>query len=373
MHNLDNLIKHRRNLHQIPETAFNEIKTQEYILNFFKSLPRFKILTPYKTSVVAILEGGDSSILFRADMDALKIEESTDLSFKSQNKGFMHACGHDGHMSILLSFASYLHNYNFNKTFVLVFQPAEEGPGGAKELVKQDLFNSLNIEAAFGLHLWPDLEIGKISSRKGAFMAGPSEFDIDILGKAGHGAKPHETKDAVLIASQLILRYQTIISRKVNPLSPSVLTIGKMTSGTVRNVIAETARLEGTIRTFDSNLMMQIINDMQKIHKAIEIEWDCKIKEDIRIAYPPVVNDDNWVEFLQKNIDPNCYKEADPSMIAEDFSYFINKFGGAFFFLGVKSKNIETYSLHHSKFNFDEKALLTGLETYINIASNYKI
>lgn len=363
---------HRQALHQIPEIGFQEHQTKAYIEKVFASLPRFQLFSPYETSVVAVLEGGKDALLFRSDMDGLPIQEENELSFCSQTPGMMHACGHDGHMAILLCFGEWLHQRTFDKTMILVFQPAEESPGGAKGMIETGFFDSYNILGAFGLHLWPDLKRGKIATKKGPFMAQPTEFDVTIQGRAGHGAKPHQNIDATLIGAELLQEYQSIISREVNPLDPCVLTVGKMVSGTVRNIISGSCRLEGTIRSFSEEVMAKIIQAMKKCHLSKELRWNCQIQSDFRISYPPVINTDSWVESLSSLVPPEMIEFCDASMIAEDFSYFLNAFSGAFFFLGVKEENMPNYALHHPKFQFQESSLLTGLWVYQQLVSPYE-
>src|SRR5690554_3210062 len=224
----DKIKKYRKDLHQIPEIGFKEFKTHAYLKNELISLG-FLVEEVAITGLVAIKKGeGKNSIAFRSDIDALEIEEKTNLSFSTTHKGYMHACGHDGHMSILLGFASYIANMNLKKTVVLIFQPAEESPGGAKLIIETGVLEKYKVEKIFGLHLFPEIPEGKIGLTDGALMAKVGEFDIIINAISAHGAMPQKGIDAIYVASELILTVQSIISRSIDPIKRAVLTIGKI-------------------------------------------------------------------------------------------------------------------------------------------------
>ncbi|WP_243141187.1 M20 metallopeptidase family protein [Alkaliphilus pronyensis] len=366
----DEIIKIRRDLHQIPELAFEEYKTSKYISDYLKRLHINYEGEVAGTGIIANFKGteGKRTIAFRADMDALTIEEEAEVEYRSIHSGKMHACGHDGHVAILLGLAKYLtiNNGKIKDNIVLIFQPAEEGPGGALPIVSQGYIKKYSIDEIFGLHIFPSIMEGEIGVRKGPMMSQTGEFDIHIRGKGGHGAMPHETIDSVVIAAEIITGLQSIVSRSINPIEPCVITIGRVAAGERRNIIAAEARLEGTIRSFKQevyDLIKQRINDYVKGTKVIH---NCEVILEFRDMYPAVTNDNGLTDELLK-----CLKDAkvhliDPIMLAEDFSYYQKEIPGVFFFLGSRSEEYY-YPLHSSRFNFNEAVLLNGLQIFINI------
>ncbi|MBN2795771.1 MAG: amidohydrolase [Clostridia bacterium] len=365
----------RRALHQIPEPGFLEIKTSDYICRYLEDL-NISYKKYAKTGIVAEINmNKKETIAFRADMDALSMTEQNDVGFKSLHEGYMHGCGHDGHMTMLLLFAKYVkaNEGDLKKNVVFIFQPAEEGPGGAAVMIQEGLFRDYKIDEIFGIHLHPEFDESVIAISEGPVMAMTGEFDITVKGKTTHGAMPHTGTDAIIIASVMIQQFQSIISRNVNPTEAAVLTVGTIHGGERRNIIAGSATLEGTIRAFNENEFYKILDRMRQIMKGLEIAYDCEIEADLRVDYPPVVNHRSSVEnFKISNQDMNLV-EFPPQMIAEDFSYYLKEVKGAFVFLGVK--NIEkqyVFPLHNSKFNFDEKALLYGVQSYINMVYKCK-
>ncbi len=363
--------EHRRALHQIPESGFEEKKTAAYIE---KCLIAYGIAVETgvaTTGVLGYVEKDPSLpvIAFRSDMDALSMKEETGLDFKSKNEGYMHGCGHDGHMATLLVFAKHIaqNKDRLNANILLIFQPAEEGPGGAEVMVKEGVLSKYGVGEIYGLHLYPEVEDGKLAVRPGAMMAQTGEFDIDITGKSGHGALPHKGIDAIVIAADLISRLQTIVSRQVSPITPAVLTIGKMEGGERRNIIAENVRLEGTIRAFDEQIFDSIFESVKKHCLATEIAHDCKVHWDFRKMYPPVNNDPALTESLVRACEGDI-EMIDPQMIAEDFSYFQKAVPGVFFFVGTRSAEKGfVFPLHNARFNFDEETLLNGVQAYVNL------
>ncbi|QXM05575.1 M20 metallopeptidase family protein [Crassaminicella indica] len=373
----DEVMLIRRELHKIPEIGFEEEKTSQFIAKKLEEygIKVYKNIT--KTGVVGYLKGsvGKNTIAFRADMDALSIKEETNLSYKSEHEGFMHACGHDAHMSVVLGLAKYLsfHKENVRDNIVFLFQPAEEGPGGAQPMIEEGVLEKFNIDKIIGLHVYPEVVQGKIGCKKGALMAQTGEFDIKVYGESSHGAIPQKGKDSIVIAANIISAYQTIISRSTNPIEGAVLTIGKMWAGERRNVIAGSAYLEGTIRTFHEEVYKKIKERMSAIAKGIEKMYDCRIEITFRDMYPAVVNDDELVDVLINAIGNENIEFIEPQMIAEDFSYFQRQIPGLFFFLGVRNeKEGYVYPLHHCQFNFHEEVLLTGIQVYVNILRTLK-
>ncbi|WP_155848312.1 M20 metallopeptidase family protein [Caldisalinibacter kiritimatiensis] len=370
-----NMIKMRRELHRIPEVGFNEVKTSQYIKNKLIDFG-FHIEQTAKTGIIGYKEGSSSkgAIAFRADMDGLRIKEETGLSFASEEEGMMHACGHDGHMAILLGLAMYLSRIpKLNRDIVLIFQPAEEGPGGAEVIVKEGILKKYNVEAIFGLHIYPGLGEGRIGARPGAMMAQTGEFDIIIKGKSGHGAMPHASIDAIYVSSQLVINYQSIISRNIEPIQGAVLTIGKIKGGSTRNIIAEEVKIEGTIRAFDIQVYNHIKRRMNEINKGLEKMYNVNVSIQFHDMYPAVVNDKGLFEEFKRalNDDITIIK---PMMLAEDFSYYQREIPGIFFMLGSRNEELKlTYPLHSCHFNFNEEILRRGLISYIKLCKNFGI
>ncbi len=367
----EEITAHRRALHKIPEAGFKEKKTAEYIADTLKAYGIQVQTGVAQTGVLGYLAVDDSLpvIAFRSDMDALSMTEETGLEFQSENKGFMHGCGHDGHMATLLVFAKHLvENKDMLKAnILLIFQPAEEGPGGAAVMVEDGVLQKYRVDEIYGLHLYPEVEEGRLAVRPGAMMAQTGEFDIDITGKSGHGALPHKGVDAIVIAADLIARLQTIVSRTISPIEPAVLTIGRMEGGERRNIIAGKARLEGTVRAFNETLFDEIFETIKKHCRATELAYDCSVEWDLRKMYPPVVNDIKLTEdFMKAN---GAFTDTiDPQMIAEDFSYFQKAVPGVFFFVGTRSTEKGfVFPLHNTRFNFDEETLLNGVQAYVNL------
>lgn len=367
MKNLEEIIEIRRDLHKIPETGFNEFKTQKYIIEYLKSLG----YTPEiicETGVILHIKGeSEECIAFRADMDGLNIQENSH-SFCSTHNGYMHACGHDGHMTILLSFAKELKNISLKKSVLLIFQPAEEGPGGAYYICKENILKKYNVKEIYGLHLFPDLEEGIISTKAGAFFAQATEFDCKIIGKGGHGGIPHKTIDPIIPFCKTIDSYQTIISRNLSPFSPSVITVGKFQGGDVRNIISNIAEYSGTIRAYDKEDTNFIIKRMKEIHRGIEVMFNVKIEEDFRILYPPIQNSEVLYKNFLKISNKFNFIPGEPLAIADDFAFYQEEVPGIFFLLGTK--NLEkgfNSPLHNPNFNFDEKVLITGINLFKEI------
>ncbi|WP_427339734.1 M20 metallopeptidase family protein [Caloranaerobacter sp. DY30410] len=364
----------RRDLHKIPEVGLNEHKTSKYIIEKLKKYG-YTIERVAGTGVVAYKKGRTlkKAIAFRADMDGLRVNEQTGVSYSSKENGMMHACGHDGHMAILLGLASYLSDFELDRDIVLLFQPAEEGPGGAEIIVKEGILKKYNVEYIFGLHILPDLEQGKIGITPGPMMAQTGEFDIKITSKGGHGAMPHTAIDSIYIASQLINSYQSIISRNIEPIEGCVLTIGKIEGGRARNIIADNVRLEGTIRAFSTEVYNKIKQRMVEINFGLEKMFDVNINMEIKDMYPPVVNDYKLFEIF-KDMFKDTIEIIKPMMISEDFSYYQREIPGLFFMLGSRNeKKGYIHPLHSCYFNFDEEILKIGLDTYLKICKYFGV
>ncbi|MDO9628578.1 MAG: M20 family metallopeptidase [Acholeplasmataceae bacterium] len=368
--NYQKLKNYRRDLHQIPELAFDLYMTSEYVKKELESMG-YETKSTAKTGLIAVKKGkSDEAIAFRSDMDALPVKELTGASFLSKHEGKMHACGHDGHMAMLLGFAEYVSKLkDLNKTIVFIFQPAEEGPGGAKIIIEEGVFEKYNIQHIFGIHLYPGLEEGLYGLTNGPMMAQNGEFNLHIQGISAHGAQPHLGHDAILAASHLVTQYHSIISRFLDPLDPAVITIGTTHGGEARNIIAQDVLMTGTIRSFNQNVYDSIKKKMRDIDKGISLSFDVTVKNDIIDYYPPVVNDEKLFHMLEGSMEKAEYKILKPMMFAEDFAFYQQKVPGMFVMLGTKNDSLGfIHPLHSCYFNFDEIVLEKGVELYIRIS-----
>lgn len=361
----------RRDLHKIPELGLKEYKTSAYIREKLESFGITELETWLETGVVAVIrgKGKGQAVAFRADMDALTVTEQTGCDFASEHAGCMHACGHDGHVTVLLGFAKYLqeHKEELENDVVLIFQPAEEGPGGAQLLVDAGLFEKHPVRCIIGCHIFPQLPQGKVACRKGAMMARNGEVDVHIYGESAHGAQPQLGHDAVLAAGAVITGLHTILSRNVSPLDSGVLTFGAIHGGEACNIIAKEVKLEGTMRAFSDEAYETMTKRVQEVASGIAAGYGCKGEAVFRHMYRVVDNDPKLVELLQE-VAGDAYEETPPYMLAEDFSLYLQKVPGMFFFLG--SGNEEkgyTHSLHSAQFQFDEEILALGVETYAKL------
>ncbi len=366
----------RCQLHQIPERGFQEFKTQTFIINYLEELG----LKPEKiinTGVVVYIPGNglfNETIAFRSDMDGLDGTEDTGLKYPSRNEGMMHACGHDGHMTMLLIFAKFLveHPGLIPRNILLVFQPAEEGPGGAKPMVESGVFDRFGVEAIFGTHLFPFIKEGVVATAPGPIIAMTSEFYIDILGKSGHAANPDQCIDAIVASADYISSLQKIISRTLNPRAEALLSVGTIEGGSRMNVVADKVSLSGTVRSFDEEIQREMKTRMVEMARGIEIMYGCTIKIRFDDMYPPVKNNPELYEKVWPVLDE--HKQIfEKQMIAEDFAMYGKKIPALFMGLGTGNEEKGfTNGLHSPKFNFDEKVLLSGVEAYCRIAMNEK-
>lgn len=360
-------------LHQIPELGFEEYKTSEFIRKFLENLN-----IPYKTigtSTLAIFKGETNSFIgFRADIDGLPITEENCVPYKSTHLGKMHACGHDGHTTLLLYFAKWIkeQNLKLKKGIILIFQAAEEGKGGAKPISESLLFNSINFEGIFALHLFPGLEEGKIACCPGYFSFQNINIDLEIIGKGCHAAQPQKGIDSILISAKLIEAYQSIISRNIDPFEPVIFTIGSFKAGEVRNIIPEKVNILGTIRLLNISLIDFIKKRITDINEGFEKAFSVKINMNFKPFYPPVINSKELFQILKKIV-PTQNLITDIRLSgSEDFSFYLNKNKGLLFLLGCK--NIEkgfTNPLHSPKFDFDPKVLKFGFDIFKNVLLNF--
>jgi len=361
---MEMFINIRRDLHQIPELGFQEFKTQQYILDYLATLPseRLQIKT-WRTGILVRVHGTapTKTIGYRADMDGLPIDEQTDVPFRSTHEGRMHACGHDMHMAIALGVLTHVVHHPIRDDMLFIFQPAEEGPGGALPMLESDEMKQWMPDMILALHIAPEYPVGTIATKEGLLFANTSELFIDFIGKGGHAAFPHETKDMVVAASAFIMQLQTIVARNVNPLDSAVITIGKLTSGTVQNVIAERARLEGTIRTLSPEAMEKIKGRIEALVRGIEVAYDCEAHIDYGSMYYQVYNDETltneFMQFVEKETNVRLVR-CQEAMTGEDFGYMLARIPGFMFWLGVQSP----FGLHHAKLNPNEEAIDVAIE-----------
>lgn len=366
---MEDLIRWRRELHTIPEIGLHEFKTAKYIRNELKkmNLDYHEILG---TGTYVFIDNHCKDTLgFRADIDALPIEEKNNISFKSTHKGYMHACGHDGHTSAMLGLASRIRTItNPRYNYLLLFQPAEESPGAAKDIVKTGIFNKYNVIAMFGMHLMPTIDEGVIVSKAGPLFAQCGELDVYIQGKSAHAGLYHQGIDSIVIASQLINNYQSIISRRISPFESTVLNIGTISGGMARNSVASECEFHGTIRCYSEQVFSKIVEDIININKGYELAYGCTIKATCPPMYPPLINDYSVYNRVKEI--SNIKELSQPLMLAEDFAFYTKAIPSLFFFLGVKTKEYNS-GLHTETFNFNEEVLFKAVDFYMNIAINY--
>lgn len=361
----------RRELHQIPELGLEETRTAAYIR---EKLAAFGVTETYEvieTGTIAVLRGSKpgKTIAFRSDIDALPVEEQTGYAFASKNPGKMHACGHDGHMSTLLGFIAYLHKHpeTIQGTLVFVFQPAEEGPGGAELIMKAGILQKLGVEEIVGLHVFPDLPAGKISCRPGPMMARNAEVTITIKGVSTHGAQPQLGEDAIVAAGGVISGLNSILARNIGPLDNVVLTFGTIHGGEAMNIVAKEVVLHGTMRAFDDKVYDEVVRRTTLLASEIAKGYGCEAVVDFNHMYRVVDNDPKMVETLEK-VAADYYVETPPYLIAEDFSMYQQEIPGMFFFLGIRDEaKGYTHPLHSGQMKFDEVNLLLGIQTYVNL------
>jgi amidohydrolase len=367
----DEVVSYRHHIHQHPELSFEEHETAKYITSILDKYGISYQSGIVKTGIVAIIEGSNPAkkvVALRGDMDALPIQEDTNLDFASVNKGVMHACGHDVHTSSLLGCAIILNEIKdqFEGTVKLIFQPGEEVlPGGAKLMIEEGVLESPKVDHIIGQHVFPDLEVGKVGFRKGMYMASTDEIYITVTGKGGHAALPHKVIDPILISSHLIVALQQVVSRCSNPAVPTVLSFGDIHGHGATNVIPNEVKIKGTIRTFDEVWRKEAHEHIHRIANGIVEGMDGKVDVEIRAGYPFLTNDDVTTEVAKNAAIEYLGKEhvidLDLRMTAEDFAYYSQVTKGCFYRLGTSSpaKGISG-SLHHPQLLLDDEALKIG-------------
>ena len=375
----EDMVSIRRYLHQHPEVSFQETKTAKYIQDFYTELG-----IPFQANVggngvVARIKGAlpGKTIALRADFDALPIQEENDVPYKSTVPGVMHACGHDGHTATLLVLARTMNEMKdqLSGEYVFIHQHAEEyAPGGAKPMIEAGCLQG--VDAIFGTHLWSLTPVGTIEYKSGPIMAAADRFEITVQGMGGHGANPHQAKDAIVTASQLVVNLQQLVSRRVNPTEAAVLSVGSFVAENAFNIIADSAKLAGTVRTFNAEVRDIMETELERVIKGTCMTADSTYSFQYTRGYPPVINHSVETDFLKTTAEEvtgvEIVKESDLHMIGEDFGYYLEKVPGTFFFTGAMPSG-EVYPHHSPKFDFDERAMLIAAKTLGAAAINYQL
>jgi len=360
----------RRLIHQNPELGFEERETAKLICNRLSGLDLQVNTGIAQTGVLVTLSGtpGERTVALRADMDALPIHEENDVPYKSSGPGIMHACGHDAHVSMLIGAVKILsllkESLSVNVKFI--FQPCEEQPsGGAVPMIEAGVLDNPAVDAIFGLHVNPYIPAGFVGVKEGTVMAAADQFTIEILGRGGHGASPHQTVDPIVIAAHVIQALQSIVSRQTDPLEPVVVSVCAIHGGSSFNVIANRVTLTGTVRTLNSLVQQQMPERLRAIIAGVTKAFGADFTLDYQCGYPVLINDPKVLKVAtQAGIDivggPRIMPVTVPTMGAEDFACFTSRIPGAYFFLGVKPAAGDVYPLHNPRFDIDETALQTG-------------
>ncbi|MEX0365241.1 MAG: M20 aminoacylase family protein [Ruegeria sp.] len=369
----DEITGWRRHLHAHPELLYDVHETAAFVVERLKSFGVDDITTGIgKTGVVAVIKGKSDSkgrvIGLRADMDALPIEEATGLDYASTVPGKMHACGHDGHTSMLLGAAKYLaETRNFDGTAVLIFQPAEEGGAGGLAMCEDGLMERWGIQEVYGMHNMPGMAVGEFAIRPGALLASSDEFEIVVTGKGGHAAAPHDAVDTTLVASQIVVSLQSVVARTVDPVKRVVLTVGTFeTDSVASNVIAHTARLLGTVRTLDPEYRAIAEERVRRIAEDTASAFGARAEVTWTPGYPVTVNSETETRYAAEAAEAVAGKvnsNTDPIMPSEDFAYMLEERPGAYIFIG----NGDTAMCHHPAYNFDDGAIPAGCSWFAEL------
>lgn len=382
----EELVNIRRDIHAHPELCFAEYRTSQVVSRKLKEwgIPTLEGLA--ETGVVGIIKKGSSekAIGLRADMDALPMQEINDFPHKSTYPGKMHACGHDGHTAILLGAAYYLaHHADFDGTVYLIFQPAEEGGGGARRMIAEGLFEKCPMDAVYGLHNWPGLPAGSFGVREGALMASSNEFHVTVRGKGAHAAQPQKGIDPVMVAVQIAQSWQTIVSRNVNPIDPAVLSVTQIHSGSATNVIPDDAQMIGTVRTFSNATLDLIESRMKAIAEHTAQAFDAELDFQFKRNYPPLINHAKETQFaisvMRDVVGADMVNTAvEATMGAEDFAYMLQSKPGCYVFLGngegdhrTEGHGLGPCNLHNPSYDFNDDLLPIGANFWVQLVQRY--
>jgi amidohydrolase len=368
--NRETIVNYRRTLHQIPETAYTEIKTSAFVAEQLQQMGLEVQTGIAKHGVVGFMPLGEAgkTVLLRADMDALPIGEETGLPFASTHSDAMHACGHDGHMAMVLGAALVMKELKKDLAgqVKFLFQPAEEGPGGAEPMIAEGVMDNPPVDYSLGAHLWPALPEGTVGVKSGPLMAAMDRFDLKIMGKGGHGAMPHMCVDSIDVAVQVVNALQRVVSRQMNPINPTVVTVGSFHGGTTFNIIPDMVVMSGTTRTFDRDIWRTWPELLDKIIGGVCDTMGATYELDFQPGYPPTVNNDEVAEMARRSaadvVGAANVVEPEATMGGEDMSFYLEKSKGCFVFLGVGRDG--GLPLHNSRFDFNEDVLLSGVELH---------
>jgi hippurate hydrolase len=367
------LIAFRRDLHTHPELGFEEHRTAAHIAEALRELGLEVHTGIGGTGVVGVLQAGssDRSIGLRADMDALPIHEQTDLPYASKNPGIFHGCGHDGHVAMLLGAARHLaRTSRFDGTVNFIFQPAEEGQGGAREMIADGLFERCPMDQVYALHNWPDLPAGTAMTRPGPIMAAADRFELTVEGRGGHAALPHQTPDAILAASDLVTQLNTIIARRIPPTASAVLSITQIAGGHAHNVLPPAVSVGGTVRSFDPEIQDRIEAAIRQIADGVATASGTRIAVAYDRYYPATINDpDAAAEALAAAacVCRNAEIAPDPAFTSEDFAFMLQAKKGAYLWLG-QARETASVPLHHPQYDFNDDIIATGLKWHVTLA-----
>ncbi len=374
------LVLRRRDFHRWPELSFREIRTAAIVADELETLGLEVETGVARTGVVGLLRGGlpGPTVLVRADMDALPVQERNSHDFVSKVTGIMHACGHDAHASILLGVARILASLRdrLPGNVKFIFQPAEEDVGGAKLMIEAGCLEEPKVDAALGFHVWAELPVGVVGVRAGPITASADEVVLTVEGKGGHGADPHLSVDAMVVAAHILTGVQTIVSRQINPLEPVVVSFGKIESGHGHNIIAHEAVLSGTVRTSSESVRDSMPERLTRLCEGIAAAFGAHCQVEYRHQYPVTVNDSAMTDMVRGAVasvlGPEGVIEADPTMGSEDIAYFFQEVPGCYFFLGAanEARGIDKPH-HHPQFDIDEDCLPIGLQVLVRSVLDY--
>lgn len=375
------MIAWRRHLHRHPELSYHEEQTSAYIAQQLAGFGMEVKRGVGGYGVVGELTGSKPGpkVALRADMDALPIQDEKSCGYSSTVPGVMHACGHDGHVAALLGAAQWLSEQReqIAGSVRFIFQPAEElSPGGAAPMIAEGVLD--DVDVIYGAHLWTPFPVGRVFTRSGPVMAAADEFVMDVIGRGGHGGLPHETVDSVVVASHLVVNLQSIVSRNLNPVEPSVISVGSFHGGTGFNVIAERTSLNGTVRTFSPELRVQAQARVEKVTADTCSMFEASYKLDYKLGYPPVVNHKEETERVFRvgrlTFGEDRVQESPLIMAGEDFSFYLEKVPGCFFFVGAGNPEQGiTAPHHHPRFDIDERAILQSARLLAELAADWLI